>query len=145
MKKKIILLTLSVVAILLIIIVTVYKSSTKSSKAVVYTGYVIDQMCGVAIRHEMDMGDSDKKVDLTKTPEKHKNSCNLMPSCAESGYGISIKQADGNYKFFKFDEAGSKLAKSEIMDKTAKKDNLSVSVTGVINKDIIKISNISEN
>jgi len=144
MKKKSILLTLSIAALLLIIIVA-YKLSTTNNKETVYTGYVIDQMCGVMNKNAMKMGDNEKKADFTKNPEKHTNACNLMPSCAESGFGISIKQANGNYKYFKFDEAGSKLAKSEVVDKTTKKDNISVKVTGIINKDTIKISKISEN
>jgi|GEM_PF-643895 len=144
MKKKLILTTLSIVAILLIIIV-VYKSSATSNKETVYTGYVIDQMCGVMNKNAMKMGDNDGKADFTKNPEKHTNACNLMPSCGKSGYGISIKQVNGDYKYFKFDEAGSKLAKNDIVDKTKKKDNISVNVTGVINKDTIKISKISEN
>jgi len=143
MKKKSILLTLSIVALLLIIIV-VYKSSTNSNKETVYNGFIIDQMCGVVNKNAMKMGDSDK-MDFTKNPEKHTNDCNMMPSCAKSGFGISIKQANGNYKYFKFDETGSKSAKSEVVDKTTKKDNISVNVTGVINKDTIKISKISEN
>ena len=152
MKKKPYLLILSTVIIILIL--TACKSSTPSGKEVIYTGYVIDQMCGVVDKDTtaqsdekcaMVMSDGDDKIDFIKNPEKHTNACNLMPSCSKSGFGISIKQADGNYKYFKFDKAGSKLAKSEIVDKTKKKDNITAQVTGVITKDTIKISKISEN
>lgn len=145
MKKKPTLFILSFTGILLFFILTACKSSTVSSKGTVYTGYVIDQMCGVIDKNAMKMDDGDEKIDLTKNPEKHKNACNLMPSCSKSGFGISIKQTDGNYKYFKFDEAGSKLAKTEIVDKTKKKDSISVTINGVINNDTIKISKISEN
>ena len=145
MKKKQPLLTLCFSTILLFLILTACKSSNTSSKETVYRGYVIDQTCGLPDKDAMEMGDGNGKIDLTKNPEKHTNACNLMPDCSKNGLGISIKQVDGNYKYFKFDKDGSNLAKKEIVDKTKKKDNISVEVKGIINKDTIKITTISEN
>lgn len=145
MRKNSNLLTLSFVTVILSLILIACKSTTISNKETIYTGYIIDQTCGVQNKNAMKMEDGDVKIDFTKTPEKHTNACNLMPDCSKKGFGISIKQADGNYKYFKFDEATSKLAKSKIIDKTKNKDNISAQVTGVINNDTIKISEIMEN
>jgi hypothetical protein len=107
-----------------------------------YSGYVIDQKCGLAKMEDMKM-DMDG-ADIAKNPEKHTNQCNLMEECSKDGYGISIKQEDGSYKYFKFDENGSKLAKEQIVEKTSKKDNLLVDVKGKIAGDTITISSIIE-
>ncbi len=107
-----------------------------------YSGYVIDQKCGLAKMEDMKM-DMDG-ADIAKNPEKHTNQCNLMEECSKGGYGISIKQEDGSYKYFKFDENGSKLAKEQIVEKTSKKDNLLVNIKGKIEGDTITLSSITE-
>lgn len=80
----------------------------------------------------------------TEDPTTHKKECLLMPGCASSGYGIDVKQADGKYIFYKFDENGHNLAKQNIIDKTSKQDNITIVVTGIPEGNIIKVSAISE-
>ncbi len=103
-----------------------------------FTGYLIDQKCGL---QGIDIQDG---TDITKFPEKHTLSCALMPMCIASGYGISIQQSDGTYKYYKFDANGSTAAKSTVIDKTTKKDSLLVEVTGAMNGDTITLVSIKE-
>lgn len=103
-----------------------------------FTGYLIDQKCGL---QGIDIQDG---TDITKFPEKHTLSCALMPMCIASGYGLSIKQSDGTYKYYKFDANGSSLAKSTVIDKTSKNDNLLVEVKGTLNGDTITVTAIAE-
>ncbi len=80
----------------------------------------------------------------TADPEKHTKACNLMPGCAASGYGIDVKQPDGTYKFYKFDERGQHLAKENILAKTQKQNNLTIIVRGIAEKDVFKVAAIAE-
>jgi hypothetical protein len=48
------------------------------------TGWLMDQCCSVK----------------TKDPAKHTRTCNVMESCAASGYGIIVKFTDGSSKFY---------------------------------------------
>ena len=97
-----------------------------SPKLSTFNGYIIDQHCfGI-----MD-------------PSKETKECLTMNGCESSGYGIAIKQDDGKYKFYKFDDKGHNLVK-DILSKTRKKDSFSVTSKGTQVGEIIKILSISE-
>jgi hypothetical protein len=68
-------------------------------------------------------------------PDKHTTSCLLK--CADSGYGIQT--SDG--KFIKLDDAGKKLAISELK-KTKKADHVRVNVTGEQKGDVIHVASL---
>jgi hypothetical protein len=82
-------------------------------------------------------------VNMHDDPEKITKECILMPECAASGYGISVKQADGTYKFYKFDAKGQDLAK-DILDKTRKAAGIWILASGILNESTLKISALSE-
>ena len=65
------------------------------------------------------------------------------PHCEESGYGISIKQADGKYKYYKFDANGHKLAKENIVANTTEKKVPEIVVKGTLEENIIKVTSIT--
>jgi hypothetical protein len=69
--------------------------------------------------------------------------CIQMPECSSSGYGISVKQDDGKYRFFKFDGNGQELAK-EILAKTAKTNGIIVIAKGILEGEILKVVFLQE-
>ena len=69
----------------------------------------------------------DKCCSGTTDPAKHMRQCNLMETCAATGYGILVKQADGGFIFYPFDKPGQQLAK-DYLRKTTKSDNLLIVV-----------------
>ncbi|HBF38051.1 MAG TPA: hypothetical protein DDW50_12090 [Firmicutes bacterium] len=79
----------------------------------------------------------------TNDPDKHTKECCLMKDCAASGYGIIVKQADGSFTFYKFDAKGHQLA-ADYLNKTAKKDNLTITVKGIWDGDILKVLSFAE-
>jgi hypothetical protein len=91
------------------------------------TGWLMDQCCSVK----------------TKDPAKHTRTCNVMESCAASGYGIIVKFTDGSFKFYKFDEKGQGLAK-DYLGKSSKESNLTITVKGIMNEGILKVSSLTE-
>ena len=113
-------------------------SATPAVAQETFTGYVIDQKCGIS------GVDVQNGSDLSKLADKHTLSCAQMPACTASGFGMSIKQADGTYKYYKFDSAGSKLALDSIINKTTKADNLLVEVKGAMSADTITVASIVE-
>lgn len=76
-------------------------------------GYLNDAICGVTGYPEGYKG----KIDLNKNPESHALICIKMNNCTNEGYGISILQNDGMYKFYKFDKKTHSLIKKEVVDK----------------------------
>lgn len=103
-----------------------------------YTGFLIDNHCGVK------GFDDFHKINLKKNPEMHTAACMKMMECMGSGVGISLKQVDSTYKFYKFDVAGSKLADNKVMMLTNKKFNIRVTAKGSLNVDTITLSSIKE-
>jgi hypothetical protein len=82
---------------------------------------------------------------VKKSPEeamakaaKHTKSCALEESCMESGYGLI---SEG--KWYKFDDAGDKLALAWLK-KTDKKNDLMVEVSGTHDGDILKVASLKE-
>lgn len=112
-------------------------SATTAVSQQTFTGYLVDQACGVP---GVDIQDGS---DLTKTPEKHQLTCARMPGCLASGFGLFIKQADGAYKYYTFDTAGSKMAIDDIINKTTKADNFLVDVAGTMNGSTITVASIT--
>lgn len=76
-------------------------------------------------------------------PETDSVECLKMKSCEASGYGVAVKQNDGNYKFYKFDEKGHEIAKS-ILNNTLKENNIVVEAEGIVDGEIIKITKLKE-
>lgn len=111
--------------------------STRSSE--VYTGYLVCQSCAGANQAMAGEG-----VNLLEHPEKHTVSCLRMYTCVTSGFGIFIKNSDGNYSYYKFDKKGSDLAYKRIVAVTKKADNLLVDVTGRMSGNTILVNSISE-
>ena len=103
-----------------------------------YIGFLIDSRCGVKGYDDIH------KIDLKKSPEKHTTECMKMKECMGSGLGLSIKQANGTYKFTKFDTAGSKLADDKIMMMTKKKFNNKVAAKVNLNGDTFNLVTIKE-
>lgn len=79
----------------------------------------------------------------TASPAEHKKLCLLMPDCAASGFGVSVLQDDGSYKFYKFDEAGHKLA-VVLLDSIAAPDHVGIRVEGHIAGDLIHVARLSQ-
>jgi sulfite exporter TauE/SafE len=86
-----------------------------------WEGYLIDKHC----------------FGLMK-PEKETRACLLMDECESSGYGIALKQIDGSYKLFLFDENGHRLA-YELLKKAEKNTGFKISVKGILNQNMINV------
>lgn len=147
MKRNLLLLFIAIGITLLLVSCTISEAkgsepspSASQGKAVetTFTGYLIDQKCGLAETSRED------GADLTKNPEKHTLACDLAPDSAASGYGISMKDDDGVYKFFPLDDAGNKLAKESVLDKTSRKDGLLVELKYKQEGDVINLVSITE-
>lgn len=96
------------------------------AEAGTYEGYLID-------RHCFDKGD----------PEKESKMCLQMKMCAESGYGLAIKQPDGKFVFYPFDGNGQKLSE-DLLKKSENEGAFKLSVEGKPGIDGIKVSAIRE-
>jgi hypothetical protein len=92
-------------------------------------GYIVDAMCAKGIM---------KKSDPMERAAKHTKECALMSDCAASGFGLFH---DGTY--YKFDEAGDKMAKSAI-EKSKRASGLMFDVSGSMEGDRITVASISE-
>ncbi|MCR5122655.1 MAG: hypothetical protein K6B74_09580 [Ruminococcus sp.] len=76
-------------------------------------------------------------------PPLHDTPCMFMKECRESGYGLDIRQTDGSWVFYMFDENGQKLA-WDYLNITQRQDGLFVSVTGTWENNVIKVISIEE-
>jgi len=92
-------------------------------------GYVVDAMCAKTIL---------KKDNIMDKAAKHTKDCALEDACASSGYGLFYDN-----KYYKFDEAGDKLAK-EAIEKSKKDRDLMFDVTGKMEGDKITVASLSE-
>ena len=92
-----------------------------------FQGAVVDRNCGNDIlKHGRQI------------IAKQRRDCSLMKDYVRAGYGI----VTDDRKFFKFDDTGNKKA-IELLKNTSEKDNLKVIVTGEIDGDIIKVTEMS--
>ena len=101
-------------------------SDESSQQAEQFSGILIDEDCS-------DFED----------PPMHETNCMFMEECRASGYGIDIKQADGSWVFYEFDDRGKELA-WEYLNKTDKPDGLYITVTGTRDGKTIKVNEINE-
>ena len=90
-------------------------------------GVLMDKMCSMKA-----MKDGQSAAAM------HTKECALMPDCQKSGYGVFT--ADGRY--LKFDAAGDEKA-AAALQKTTKKDNLKVKVSGKVEGDTIKVTKVN--
>lgn len=91
-------------------------------------GVLLDQACA--------SGDGLK--DGQKGALKHERECALMDGCAKSGFGV----VTADDKFLKFDAAGNQKALA-MLQKTTKKDDLRIKVTGDVTGDQITVESIT--
>jgi hypothetical protein len=108
-------------------------AQAQSSK---YDGYLADVLCATR-------GTALDGADMVKHPEKHSVDCLKEPPCLASGFGVLVKGKDEAYAFHKFDKKGNELA-VQLINKTAKKDGVSVEVTGQMIDGIINVQSIAE-
>ena len=92
-------------------------------------GYVVDAMCAKGIL---------KKDNVMERAAKHTRECALEEACASSGYGLFH---DG--KYYKFDEAGDKMAKTAF-EKSSKEKDMMFDVNGQMEGDKIMVASLSE-
>lgn len=104
----------------------VNKENIVLVKASTWVGYLIDKHCFGLM-----------------SPEEDTRVCLTMEECEASGYGIAVKQDDGKYKFYNFDQNGHGLAK-EYLGKTTKSNNFRIAVNGTVDGDLIKVASISD-
>ena len=108
-----------------------YSANKKStpSKAknpqTILTGYLVDVHCAKKMM---------QKEDAAMPARQHERSCDMMPECEASGYGVFVvvnktKTHSADVDFYKFDAAGNKLAKDFLANST-NKDNMLVTVSG---------------
>lgn len=78
-----------------------------------------------------------------ESPPEHDLPCMLMDSCRASGYGIDIQLEDGSWKFYMFDEKGQELS-WDYLTHTKRMNKLYVTVTGILENDIIYVEKLEE-
>lgn len=137
-NKKALSITAIVLAAVALVAGALALALSNPDGAKAYTGYLICQDCG--LKGTCEKG----SVDLTVNPEKHTLKCCKMPDCIMSGYGIAVIQANGKYKYYPFDAAGSALALNDVVYSTKRPDNLLVQVTGVLKNGVMRIESIAE-
>lgn len=69
---------------------------------------------------------------------KQRRECSLLRNYVRDGYGILTDDR----KFFRFDEAGNKMA-LQLLKNTPDKDNLKVVVSGDVDGDTIRVSQMT--
>jgi hypothetical protein len=94
-------------------------------------GYLVDKMCATGMAKKAP-------EEAMAKAAKHTKSCALEESCMESGFGLI---SEG--KWYKFDDAGDKLALAWLK-KTDKKNDLMVEVSGTHDGDILKVASLKE-
>lgn len=70
---------------------------------------------------------------------RQKRGCSMVKNYNRDGYGLITSDK----KYYRLDDNGNKLAR-ELLANTPDKDNLKVVVTGDIDGDTIKVTNMSE-
>jgi len=105
------------------------KTKKTEAKAMTYSGFVVDQMCGSGMA---------KKTDGMAKAAAHTKDCALSSSCAASGFGLFMKG-----KYYTFDSKGSDMAKS-MLEKSTRSDHMFAEVTGSIKGTTMQVSSIKE-
>ncbi len=120
------------VLILALLVATGASASGKKkteTKAMSYSGYVVDQMCGSGMA---------KKSDGMTKAAAHTKDCALSASCAASGFGLFM-----NGKYHPFDAKGSELAKA-MLEKSTRADHLFAEVTGSMKGSTLDVTAMKE-
>jgi hypothetical protein len=99
-------------------------------------GYLADVLCATR-------GTALDWADMIRHPETHTVACLKEPPCVASGYGLMMKGKGEEYSFQKFNNKGNELA-LQLINKTKKKDKLSVEVTGQMKDGVVNVDNIVE-
>lgn len=74
-------------------------------------------------------------------PKKHPKDCLFMPDCALSGFGISVLQPAGTYKYYKFDTLGHQLA-VVLIDSITKDSDIAIHAVGIVDGDTLRVSRL---
>ncbi len=111
-------------------------NAAAEAQAAKYEGYLADVLCATR-------GTALDGADMMKHPEKHSVGCLKESPCVASGFGVLVKGKDDTYAFSKFDKKGNELA-LELINKTKKKDNFTVEVTGSLKDGVFNVSSIVE-
>ncbi|HZV11813.1 MAG TPA: hypothetical protein VFA55_01255 [Candidatus Kapabacteria bacterium] len=125
MKQLIVLLAL------ITLVTTGYSAGKKKSAAkqknpdIVITGYLVDVHCAQKMM---------QKEDVAVQAKQHERSCDLMPECEASGYGVftvvpKTTTHASDVDFYKLNAEGNKEAVA-LLQKLTQKDNVLVTVTG---------------
>jgi len=97
-----------------------------------FTGYLADVTCG-------STGKGMDGSNLVTNPEEHTKHC--LEVCAASGFGIMLKNDDGEtYRFVKFDDKGNNLS-NESLNMMEEGQSINITVKGYIENNIISVSN----
>lgn len=115
---------------------TTMKGQTKQKEVTMpvkpageWQGYVVDAMCAKGIL---------KKDNIMERAAKHTKGCALEDECAASGFGLFYDS-----KYYKFDDAGSAMAK-EAIQKSSREKNLLFDVKGTMDGDKIMVASLEE-
>ena len=114
--------------------VTSAVSQTEPTETTAETAPAYDTFYGVLI---------DEDCSDFEDPPLHDTPCMFMKECRASGYGLDIKQEDGTWVFYMFDENGQALA-WDYLNITERQDGLFVTVTGTWEDNMIKVISIEE-
>jgi hypothetical protein len=120
---------LAAAAFALLLAVSTGGAIQKGAKTITLKGYIVDQMCAVAIL---------KKADPMARAAKHARDCSFHPECAASGFGIFV---DGT--FIKFDADGSAKA-LKALQVSKREKAMYYEVTGKMEGDLLVVSLIRE-
>ena len=115
--------------------VTLVAGLAAAAPATHVQGILIDQQCSYKAQPHIVSGPRLEGGMIVA--EAHERSCDLMPACERSGYGVFTY----NEKYLKFDKAGSRKALA-MLRASKKDDDLKVDVTGEVKGDTIKVSSI---
>ncbi len=107
---------------ILVLALAAAAAAAGAADQVTVKGILMDKSCGV-----------DMKMDA----KTHDKDCLQMDDCVKSGYGVVTP--DG--KFVVFDAKGNKDAAAWIKT-TKQKTNIQVTVTGTMDKNVLKVSEI---
>ncbi len=101
-----------------------------------FTGYLVDVTCGLT-------GSGLDGANLVINPDDHTKHC--LEVCAASGFGVMLKNDDGEtFRFVKFDDIGNNLS-NEILSTMTEDTSAYVTVKGFLEDNIISVSQLELN
>ncbi|MBI4470761.1 MAG: hypothetical protein HY650_15715 [Acidobacteria bacterium] len=108
-----------------------YGAGQEKPEVVAVHGVLMDKACSAKAL---------KDTDPYAAASKHTRTCALMGPCAGSGFGVVTEAG----KFIKLDAKGDEQAKA-LLEESSKKDQMTVSVDGIMNGEILEVKSIKEN